>query len=240
MNETTFSVSSADLGGQPNAIVISGDAIFIAGSTSAGGSGAWRIEKRSRLTGALDSAFGSGGVVASDPNPGQNDELNDMILVGGSLCAIGIGRPTGLARWRIEKRSAATGALDSGFGAGGTVIQDPAPAEDDFLYSVVPDSSATAMYLAGSSDVGAGFQQWRIEKRALATGVLDPSFNGTGVVTIAAGGGTQSRIYDMARDGTALYVAGGFRAANVLWRASKLSLVDGSPMTAFDGDGHVD
>jgi hypothetical protein len=119
----------------------------------------WRIEKRNLTDGAL-TAF------ANSDIPGAHDEALDVVIDSSSMYVVGYDNAggTGIARWRIEKRSLSTLALDAGFGTAGVVISDPAGT--DWAYGVAIDS--LSMYIVGyetpaspSTDA-----KWRIEKRA--------------------------------------------------------------------------
>lgn len=61
----------------------------------------WRIEKRHLSTGALDSTFGTGGVVKPDPStdglPAITANASGIYIVGSDISA-------GNTGWRIEKR----------------------------------------------------------------------------------------------------------------------------------------
>ncbi|MFC1671897.1 hypothetical protein ACFL01_02050 [Planctomycetota bacterium] len=123
----------------------------------------WRIEKRSKTTGALDVSFGTDGVIASDPSV-NIDLAYGMILDDGYLYMAGdvnMGQDGG----RIEKRDTITGDLVSGFGTDGVVTT--AAGETDSFYAIISDS--IYLYLVGDNTVP-GNDQWRIEKRIKATG----------------------------------------------------------------------
>ncbi|MBI3856890.1 MAG: hypothetical protein HY293_14480 [Planctomycetes bacterium] len=97
-------------------------------------------------------------------------------------------------------------------------------------------ADATSLYLAG--DEGSGINtQWRIEKRLLADGSLDPAFGAAGVVTINPAGGDDFP-NALVIDATSLYVGGvdsggdGSRR-----RIEKRALSDGTPDAAFGAAG---
>ncbi len=198
----------------------------------------WRIEKRDIVTGALDPSFDGEGVVTSDPT-GSDDEPRDIAIDSTYMYVVGVDFGGGDFRWRIEKRSLATGALDTGFDGDGVVISDP-PTSGEVPYAIAIDG--TSMYVVGFDAGGAGASaRWRIEKRSLATGALDGVFGGgSGVVTsdFAGVGGEEAR--DIAIDATSMYVVGYDDAgAGGRWRIEKRSLTTGALVIAFDGDGVV-
>ena len=230
--EEPFSVESALVGGTPNAIYCSADAIYIAGyDDNTSGQHEWRLEKRSRYTGQLDTNFGSNGVVTVDASPSGHDELNDITYDGAYLYLAGWDDVQGHPQWRIEKRLASNGALDSAFGSGGIIQYEPVSGQTNYLHAI--ELAAGGIYLGGSSYQGP-FQQWQLEKRNLTNGALDTGFNGTGIVTANAGNGTQSRVFAMTVDDTYIYAGGAHQpGGNLAWRLDKRFLSDGSLESTF-------
>ncbi|MCK4692459.1 MAG: hypothetical protein KAT23_02450, partial [Anaerolineales bacterium] len=76
----------------------------------------WRIEKRRLDTGAYDTGFGTSGVVSGD----AASRRADGIAIDATYMYV-IGHRDSSYDWRIEKRTLATGAFDSGFGTSGVV-----------------------------------------------------------------------------------------------------------------------
>lgn len=129
-------------------------------------------------------------------------------------------------QWRIEKRSLADGLLDPAFGQSGAVILKPGPTPRAIALD------AASLYVAGGSS-SAG---WRIEKRSLATGALDPAFGVAGVISGTPAGAARAA----AADATSLYLAGvEGSGADTQWRIEKRVLADGSLDAAFGVAGVV-
>jgi hypothetical protein len=128
--------------------------------------------------------------------------------------------------WRIEKRRLDTGALVAAFDGDGLIGGQGLRA-----YGITIDS--TYMYVGGEETAGAT-RDWRIEKRRLDTGALDPSFGTAGVV-ISTGG---YRTFQVARDSTDLYIAGDDDAPWD-WRIESRRLDTGGPELSFGGSGAV-
>ena len=63
----------------------------------------WRLERRSLTTGALDTAFGTGGVVTVNPSTG-NDVANALLADATAIYVVGDDTAPGSPRFRIEKR----------------------------------------------------------------------------------------------------------------------------------------
>ncbi|MCR9144731.1 MAG: hypothetical protein NXI24_21005 [bacterium] len=240
-SESGFEITSAASGGPDGAIAIVADydSIYVGGfETVSPGDTAWRVEKRSRVDGALDPAFGTGGVITSNPS-GAVDLINDLAIDESGIYLVGADRSLGAAngQWRMEKRDRTTGALIAGFGVGG-VVQSNLVTRDDFPNGVAIDASG--LYAVGFREVSPGQKEWRIEKRDLTTGNLIPAFNGGGFIDAPAGAGTQTQARSLALDASFMYVVGVSLAGNNQWRIEKRNLSDGALVTAFDGDGVLD
>jgi len=120
--------------------------------------------------------------------------------------------------WRIEKRNLTDGSIIW------TQTSNPS-AEFDGAYAVAVDSSG--LYVIGS-DSSPGNDQWRIEKRSLATGALIPTFGAGGVVTNDLSDGSDSA-FGVAVDSTGIYVVGrDYLPGNPAFRTERRSLTDGS------------
>lgn len=80
------------------AFVKEGDDLYIVGydCNTTQGDSQWRIEKRKLANGALDSAFGEGGVITVDPRPGQA-ESPFAIVKKGNYIYVG-----GTPSWRVQ------------------------------------------------------------------------------------------------------------------------------------------
>lgn len=223
-----------------NAIAIDSGSMFVAGYDAVPGEAdeEWRIEKRRLSDGQLDAAFDGDGIVTSNPGTDQ-DNANAIAIDGTSLYIVGFDTTATRGKeWWIEKRSLATGALDTNFGSGGVVTADPS-AGDDTVKAVVIDS--TAMYAVGY-DSAAGVTRWRIEKRNLSDGQLVAAFGSNGVVSDDPSIG-EDRALAAARDATYLYIAGydsNGAAGAKRWRIVRYRLSDGTADSAYgSGSGQV-
>jgi hypothetical protein len=194
--------------GAARSVVVDSTFIYVGGSDASGAGSAWRIEKRRISDGGLDPAFGTGGVVTSNPT-GTNDHLLCLARESDALYAAGMDG-TGNGRWRIEKRRSSDGSLVTGFGTGGIVAVDATSDWDCVTSLIVRGACLFACGVQGTS--------WRLEKRFLSDGALDPSFG--------AGGGVTSTIQPTVNISTA-----GSLAADDAW----LYLVGLDPHSAIQG-----
>lgn len=216
-------------------ILIDATSMYLVGEENSPGNSQWRIEKRLLSTGALDGAFGVAGVVTSNPSAGP-DRPRSALLDSTSIYIVGEDEASGNLQWRIEKRSLATGALDGTFGAGGVVVNDPS-ANPDNLISVAADG--TWLYLGGH-DMVPGNHRWRIEKRSMSTGALDPAFGTGGVVTADHSSGSDQLMDVKIASNGRLYVAGiDSSAGNFGWRVERRMASTGALDPEFAVDGAV-
>ena len=113
----------------------------------------WRIEKRDLTTGALIAAFGTAGVVTSNPSAG--DDCAQAITADASgIYVAGFDKFPGNDEWRIEKRDLTTGALAC------TTTSNPSVGFD-VVRAIT--AYASGLYVAGL-DESLGDIEWRIEK----------------------------------------------------------------------------
>lgn len=210
---------------------------FTAQIVDANGSDTQALSIRvSGTPGGLVSGFGAAGVVSTAPTTGYN-QINAIVSDGSAIYLAGCDEPaTGDTQWRIEKRSASTGALDAGFGSGGVITVNPGSGGDKILDL---KADGTNLYLAGtdSSLPGGG---WRVEKRLLSTGALVSAFGTGGVVTSNPSSGDDAA-RALALDGSALYIGGydTIPGDNTEWRIEKRDLASGALVSAFGTGGVV-
>jgi hypothetical protein len=175
----------------------------------------WRIEKRDKMTGALVTAFGAGGVVTSDLSSGS-DQIFSIIADNYYIYIAGFDSITVDYEWRIEKRDKTTGALIPAFsntGTAGVAVSNPSTGTD-VAYSITADNGS--LYIAGHDAT----PQWRIEKRNKTTGTLDANFGTNGVILSPAVSAVATSII---ADSNYLYIAGSDFSvgSDTKWRIEK-------------------
>ncbi|HEV3027810.1 MAG TPA: hypothetical protein VG457_09575, partial [Planctomycetota bacterium] len=194
----------------PFKVIVNGAYVYVLGAQETGlksQSFVLRIEKRSAVTGALVSSFGSGGVVLTSSPMGQDGvPLPWTMAMDGSF--LYIAGPQTLSatdsEWWIEKRDKSTGQRVSSFGIGGVLEENPT-SQIDGCFAIVIDSSS--LWLVGTEGVdgtSTSNSRIRIEKRNLLDGSLVSGFGAAGVVIVDAGPGDDLG-EDAASDGSYLY-----------------------------------
>lgn len=222
---------------EANAIAVNASGVYVVGYDNIPGNNQWRIEKRDLTTGALIAAFGSGGIVTS--NPSVNIDIAYAIaLDANALYVAGLDRTPGPGngQWRIEKRDLTTGALIAAFGAAGVVTSDPSTGGDGAT-GIVTDGSA--LYVTGYDNTGFN-QQWRIEKRDATTGALITGF-GVGGSINSNPSPSNDIPWAIAVDASGVFAAGheNVLANNYQWRIEKRDLTSGTLVVGFGTAGIV-
>lgn len=250
---TTFNTITTDPTGSVDRIrdvASDADYLYLAGYCSgcgSSGAGAWRIEKRKKSDGSLETVFDSDGIVISDPTSG-GDETRAIAVDDTSLYILGFcsgcGAVGGTAT-RIEKRNKLTGALESAFDTDGVVIIDSVSGADG-PWDILLDE--TSLFVASDCDGcgSAGNFAWRIEKRDATTGAPVNAFDGDGVL-VHDTNAASDQPRRMAVDGTYLYVVGYCNAiispcvpgggGGAAWKIIKVFKSNGTFESNFDGDG---
>jgi hypothetical protein len=215
-------------------IIADADYLYIAegdGSLGAGNSQC-RIEKRSKISGNLVSAFGNNGVITINPSP-DNDGIEDMTADNAYLYITIHDEAPPLAldvQWHIEKRSKTDGSLVW------VVTFNPTDFYVDKGTAIIEDSDY--LYIGGYENAGVD-NNLRIEKRAKADGNLVSAFGDNGVI-IYDPGPSFDWISDITVDTDYLYLVG-YSAlfSNSEWRIEKRSKTNGALVSAFGTNGVI-
>jgi len=163
-------------GDVPYDMVGDSDYLYIVGqqnlTSSLPMSGSWRIEKRSKINGAL--------IWSQVVNPESGVNLAWTVSLDGSSVYIsGYANWFGDGKWYIEKRKKSDGTLDSNW----PVTENPSTGFDG-VDGILFDSGS--LYIVGSDNLPGNYQ-WRIERRDL--GFIDIGlrfWDGSSAVKIAA------------------------------------------------------
>ena len=143
---------------------------------------------RTNANGSLDTGFGSGGFVNATFNNDVAIDGNGGILVGGEFTT-GNGKNTKMLMG--VKRYTPSGAVDTGFGIGGTATADFNAKSVTFgNLSIDPYGNI----VAAGGVVAPGNGLWYFSAaRFTSNGLADPSFGGTGKVKFVGAAGMQKR-----------------------------------------------
>ncbi len=188
----------------------------------------WHLQKHLRSSLA---------VTWSVAGPSENSSTLDDLAGGLAVDDTGVyiaGTPENVfaadrAAWQIEKRSLVDGSVIW------SQASNPSPLAD-YVRAVAVD--ATGVYVGGNDYDSTGSSRWRIEKRALDTGILiwsktfdEPSDGG-----VVGASGIPS-IRSIAADSSGVYVFGQYRpGGNTFdWKFKMLSTADGSVIWEQDG-----
>jgi uncharacterized delta-60 repeat protein len=216
-------------GGSANAVAIQSDGKIVAVGISGGLSSEEFAVARYDTDGALDSTFGTDGIVTTDLTPGWDEAKGVAIQANGKIVAAGLGTPGSLWRPRFAlARYRSDGTLDTSFGDGGTVLTKFGMGAVARAIVLQPDDK---MVVAGTA--GGSFAVARYGPH----GGLDTSFGNQGkVVTLLPGDAPgNANAIALQPDGK-IVVAGSydfFRFALARLR------VHGKLDTTFGGDGFV-
>lgn len=210
------------------------DYIYSVGYDEAGGDRQWRIEKRSKSTGALVGGFGTGGVVTSDPSSGA-DEATAVRVDADYIYVGGFDNSPGNDQYRVEKRDKDDGSLVTAFDSDGVFTSNPGSGSDKV---VDIDIDASYVYILGNRSTFVA----RYEKIDIGSGAYDTGFDGDGF--LESSGATTNRNDPSAFhiDGSYIYMTGtessntGALSTQQI-RIEKRSITDGSYDLGFDTDG---
>jgi hypothetical protein len=173
----------------------------------------WRIEKRDKVTGALEiTSFNSGtGFFTTHSYFSSDNRVNDLLLAGSTLYAGG-GQDNANLKFQVETVNSTTGSVSNNWVNDGT---------SDTAQSLATDGSA--LFAAGSSN-----NRWRLDKRDLTSGNLDSTFGTAGKYLPVQSG--DSAIYDLAVDSGYIFAAGYeyVGSEDFQWRVDKVSTTNGA------------
>jgi hypothetical protein len=200
----------------PNDIKIDSTYSYTVGTND---SGDWYIEKRALSNGALDTGFGTSGVVN-----GVTATAN-AISVALDATYMYVHGDDASSNTRIEKRLKTTGTLVAGFGTSG--VQNAAMGTTTTFQMRDIRTDSTHMYIGGVYSSYA-----KLEKRLLSTGALDNSFGVSGVVDTG-----ELSMWGFTVAGNGIYVA--LPNADSSWMFQKRSATTGAADNSWGSFSYV-
>jgi uncharacterized delta-60 repeat protein len=178
--------------------------------------------------GALDTGFGTGGLVTTDF--GGFDQANGVALQpDGKIVVVGpLQGAVGVARYNPN------GSLDTAFGTSGKVVTDATPSFDG-AFDVAVAATGAIVVGGGTGLAPLGTSDFLI-LRYRPDGSLDPSFGTGGIVTTDFGGGDIAFAIGLAAGGK-ITTAGGTNVNDAGDFAVAQYNTDGSPDVGFGSGG---
>jgi uncharacterized delta-60 repeat protein len=217
-----------------------GDKIVVFGSKLADGAG--RTDSDYAVvglnnTGALDTAFGTGGKVIVDLEKSGDSPRNVTVQTDGKIIATGYSSSEGVVSPVIIRLSAA-GVLDATFGKGGVAITKILPGvTESYAVDLQGDAYISAGYGRGSD---ATEKVDVVVERFKSDGSWDKSFGTEGLVRIdIAKEDDRARNVAVLPDGRVLIVGSGKKTALNVDAMIVLLGRDGAPVTAFGQNGNL-
>jgi uncharacterized delta-60 repeat protein len=220
---------------------LAGDKIVVFGSKMADGP-AYRADSDFVVvgltnTGALDTAFGSGGKVIVDNNESADNPRNLLVQPDGKIVAIGYSNIQGVVQPVLIRLSAA-GVLDSSFGKGGVATAQVLPGvAEAYNVSMQGDSYILAGYGRGADTTE---KVDLVAQRFKKDGTWDSSFGTNGLVRIdIAKEDDRARNVMVLPDGRILAAGSGKRDATNINAMLVLLTKDGAQDPSFGENGVV-
>jgi uncharacterized delta-60 repeat protein len=189
---------------------------------------------RYTTSGALDTAFGSTGVVTTAIGPGEDWAYDVAIQENGRIVAAGFSHSG--SDWDIALvRYSTSGALDTSFGTSGVVTTSIGPG-DDYAQAVAIQEDGR---IVAAGHAHSGSDDDFAVVRYTTSGALDTTFGNSGVVTTPIGP-SHDRAYDVAIQEDGRIVAAGFAHSGSDWDIALVRYtVSGTLDTTFGSTGVV-
>ena len=183
--------------------------IVVAGKSFASGSGDFAVVRYTKR-GAVDTRFGSSGVVLTDIGSASNDGARALALQkDGKIVAAGSTNASGGYDFALV-RYTKTGALDTGFGPGGKVVTDLGGSNDGaYAVALQKDGEIVA---GGDSNVN-GSNDFALVRYTTA-GAVDTGFGTGGQVVTDLGSSSSDCLSGIALQKDEKILAGGNNACN--------------------------
>lgn len=184
--------------------------------------------------GTLDTSFGSGGIMNSEPGTSSSYGYSLALQTDNKIVVSGFA--TNLNRDFLVMRFLTTGSLDPAFGTGGVVLSDfNVSADQAYAVALQPDGKI----IVGGTSIKSG-QNHSLLMRYHANGTLDTTFDVDGKVSILVSP-TYDEIQDIQiqpADGKIVTAGFGFNGPDYDFAVTR-TLSNGGPDTGFGSNGKV-
>ena len=190
--------------------------------------------------GAVDTSFGTAGIVTTSFGPGDDGAraltmLPDGRIVAGGYASLGSETRFALAAYLSD------GSLDASFGDGGQVTTNVS--NDLAEIRALAVDGASSIYAAGFAEFEGGKRSEVALARYTPSGALDSAFQGAGLVTTAFDGFPFARGLEFVVDAQGRPVIGGWKDVGVTAQDWDFALAryttDGLPDQTFGSAGRV-
>lgn len=225
--ETNHSSSVSDTASD---LLLQDDGKLILVGTSNDGAGPRISLSRHLEDGSLDPGFGTDGRVTTAINSSESVQAGTL-QSDGSIVVVGV--TNGATGESAITRYLSDGNLDNGFGTNGHVVLDLSATSGEYLYDVVVQADGRIL-ATGYANAG---DEVMTVVRLNADGSLDPSFNGSGILTLDLVAGNDRANAILVQDDGKILIggqAGSFSAGDLA--VLRLN-ADGSFDTSFNGTG---
>jgi uncharacterized delta-60 repeat protein len=224
-----------------NAVAIEpGGKILVAGTTRV-----MRGEERTRdfalvrynPDGSLDLSFGTGGVVTTDINGGDEYAQDILVQPDGKILVAGESYQLATSHDFVLARYDEQGDLDSSFGSGGVVITDFGSRQSEYIESMAlqPDGK---IVVAGETYTDSSSHDFALA-RYDAGGNLDPSFGSGGLVRTDFGGSDSAWCVALQEGGKIVAAGSKYTLSTAYTFAVARYGPDGNLDASFGADGLV-
>ncbi|MFZ9157821.1 MAG: hypothetical protein ACO230_06970, partial [Ilumatobacteraceae bacterium] len=203
--------------------------IFFVGSSLA--------STRVNAEGAVDASWGTSGVLCTNSGTGSGFTRDAVKLSDGSIISVGYGLITSSFHIIVTK-TLPNGTPDSTFGTNGTVELESLSSLFTFTYANnVAVQSDGKIVVAGAGTSAS--QQDVLVIRLTASGSLDPTFSGDGIVSVApSSSDDNAHGVVVLPDGDIVIAGGTYQGATSMGDLFMARInTDGTFDAAFDGDG---
>lgn len=215
-----------------------GGQIYVAGFSAT--NGARCAMARYTLQGLLDTSFGTGGRVITDPTPGQIDFIYKILRQPSDNKIVAIGTTGGAGDAFLLLRYFSDGAIDTSFGTNGIVATNFDGGQEFATSGVVlPNGKIMAAgFVSRPNFAGSKFSVARYN----ANGTLDKSLGCDGLSTVSFSSGGATAFFSDAAvypDGRAIFATGDGVNTSSHFAFARYQADDGvrMPCSAFDFEG---
>ncbi|WP_291116837.1 T9SS type A sorting domain-containing protein [Flavobacterium sp. UBA6135] len=219
--------------------------IVVAGMTTSAVTGRDFACVRYNIDGSLDTSFGTNGIVTNDIQIGSDDEAFSVAIQADGKIVLAGYSDNGSNKSAALIRLNTNGTIDTGFGTSGKVLTDFITNRGDEI-KVVKIHGLTGNIVVGGTSSATSTNSQAVIARYNSSGVLDTTFNTTGIVLLpnASGSGTYYYVIeDLAvKSNGKISAVGWINQQGLQWSANHYACrlnSNGTLDTSFSSDGLI-